>query len=256
MRKALVLILCFGSLNLYAQERILKSDPPPEGQWQSGIQPLINFNYKLKKFDFNASFRIQTEIHEKLLWYDEEPQSDWGFKGGRVDLRAFVARQYATNMKFGIGYMTRFTDNGPLQRFIQQVTWINSLQRLSVGQRLRLEQNIIKGWTFASIRPRYRLSMVKSFKGENLNDKEFYLKLNSEVVLKYNLRNKDPRTLRNIDEAQFRINPLIGFKRTSSNKLEFGVEYQFRKEISEFYSGFNDHRTYLVLNWYFAENSK
>ena len=124
---------------------------------------------------------------------------------------------------------------------------------LKTKHRIRLEEQIYLNY-FESIRTRYRFSAALPLKGENINNRELYFKLNAEIISRLLTFNLGRRPLiQNLDQAQIRINPLLGFKAAKRSNFELGLAYHYVR--SAYLGKLEDPRNHLVLlniNWYLS----
>ena len=128
---------------------------------------------------------------------------------------------------------------GNLQLFIPGLkgqTQFNQYAFFRIAQRFLVDQTINVNSPI-EIRFRYRMTFELPLNGRSIDSKEWYLKLNNEFLnfyenKKYNL--------------EFRSSPLVGFKFSDQNKLEFGLDYRDESVLYKM----SKHQFWLSLNWF------
>ena len=122
------------------------------------------------------------------------------------------------NNKVAIGYLWRIrTDAVPVHRAVQQYTLVQRLERLRLAHRFAADQ------TFAAdaapiFRGRYRLGTEIGLQGQTLDTREFYLKIQAEVLGIWT-----ETSLR----GEVRVVPAIGLRIDDHHKVELGLDTRY-----------------------------
>jgi hypothetical protein len=171
-----------------------------------GMLPQVNLSEK-----YNKGFKLNTKLESRSFFY-ENSSADYRFD--RVDFAVYGNQKTGVLSSVAFGYMIRYQNDDWFHRFTQQYSVNQNFGSLKMNHRFRLDQTF-EVHTGSRYRARYRLSSVIPFAGQNIDDKEFYLKVSDEPVLslakgKYRFEN---RVLLN-----------LGYNISDNQKLETGVE--------------------------------
>jgi hypothetical protein len=192
-----------------------------------GILPSVNINTKLPK-DWFVNFKAESrQILVKDGFKYSYQLTDFSFAGGKkVGIRTTIA----------IGYLFGITNDGTVNRFIQQVSHVKQYQTFKLAHRLQTDQTFIKDIS-TEYRIRYRLSAEIPLSGQTLDVKEFFIKINNEYL----------NSLQGGDyDLEIRIAGYIGYVVSQKNKLEFGVD----NRVDSFINDNMRNRFWLGLNFY------
>lgn len=135
-----------------------------------------------------------------------------------TDLSLIAVRGVRLNDKVAIGYLWRIrADAVPVHRAVQQYTLVQRLERLRLAHRFAADQ------TFATdaapiFRGRYRLGTEIGLQGQTLNTREFYLKIQAEVLGIWT-----EASLR----GEVRVVPAIGLRIDDHHKVELGLDSRY-----------------------------
>jgi hypothetical protein len=156
-----------------------------------------------------------------------------------MDFSFIGAYKWKVNNQLAAGYLVRVRPEGILHRLIQQYSYVKRYTGFSFAQRFAADQTFFEPIP-NRFRFRYRLTGHIPLQGNQADPKEFYFKLNNEYLadLQGNRR-----------ELEIRLVPLIGYQFTSTNRLEFGLEYRY----SGFFSSPQRHTFFFNLAWFWKQ---
>lgn len=189
-----------------------------QSEIELGIMPNINFNYEIKK-DWALTFKAETRVYNEVA-----------FGLHRTDLWLALSKKISHQSKVRIGYQV-LVDNNQRHRFNQQFIHVKKYSKLKLAQRLAFDQTL--GKNNPVFRCRYRYAEEIPLTGQNLDSKEYYIKLNQEIL--FILQEKK---LSN----ELRLGAHIGKQTTPRNKIEIG--FDFRSTL------FNRNKLWTTLSWY------
>lgn len=152
-----------------------------------GILPEVMVEYKAAEkwtFGFNAESMQQT-----TLWQNEDRIE--GYEYIRTDLTVTAATRLTARLKSGSGYMHRLRENGPVHRWLQQVSWSTRLPVGRMAQRLRVDGTYSDGHS-PLYRLRYRVGVDIPLQGVRVDDGEYYLSTTFEQLGEF--QSGDPDT--------------------------------------------------------------
>ncbi len=222
MRSTAFLFLCLLSSNLWAQS-----------SYVTGLLPSLNINQRIDKH-----WKVNYKVESRLLGSEgrfSEP-APLSVRHNLTDLSVIFSRDVGLNNSLAGGYLLRLEKGGPGQRLIQQYTLVRSYDYFRLAQRFSSDQTFSKEEA-AEVRLRYRISFDIPLNGQEVDAREFYLKINNEY-------------LNSLQEGSYgleiRLVPSLGFAFNDNNKVELGVDYRF----ADFLSGPSENSFWLPLTWY------
>lgn len=213
------------------------------GQPIVGVQPSVLLGGPLQNdFTYHLLFQSEAILSEQL---------NQGTPVNREiitnDFAGSLAYQFRPEIQFSATFLFRlrdpYTDGGNELRPQQIVVLTQQGRKIRIRHRFRLEQRWIKS-TRESTRPdfdfrlRYRLSTDLPLNGERLDVGEWYLNINSEVLL-------TPTQIDWVRRWDYRIYNGIGYQMTASQRIEPGIELRTREDIS----GHRQNRMNFRLTW-------
>ena len=89
----------------------------------------------------------------------------------------------------------------------------------------------------SEFRLRYRLTTELPLNGQSADAKEFYLKVNNELLNSFQGKEYD---------LELRLVPLLGYTVTDNHKLEIGPDYR----LNRFLQSEARNRFWLSINWF------
>lgn len=225
MRKIAVFILFHLSSFVWGQ-----------GTYVTGILPSLNINQKLAdpwrinykiesrlsaaKGDFSESFRV---VPRHLL----------------TDVSALISRKTGLNNTLAAGYLIRLEEGGAGHRLLQQYTMVRKYTSFRVGHRIATDQTFIKNEP-TEVRLRYRVAFDIPLNGQEVDDGEFYLKLNQELLNSWRGGSYD---------LEVRLVPLLGYAINDANKVELGLDYRLRRFLK---GGPSDQSLWMPVTWFIS----
>lgn len=215
----LVIICLLAFLFGYGQQRI-----------QVGLMPMVNLNKKLKD-----GYKLNFKTENRQIFYSKE---NFNFNYQLTDFSLITSKKVGLNNALAGGYLMRFREREDLiHRFIQQFTIVQS-------NALRLAHRFSTDQTFGSSEPlelrvRYRVVAQLSLNGQQLDNKEFYLKLGNEYLNSLQEEEYD---------LEVRFTAFLGYVITDNNKVEFGIDNRFDSFIFDKLR----YRSWVNLGWYLA----
>ena len=152
------------------------------------------------------------------------------------DFSAIVSKKVDLRSSIAGGYLIRFEGDAVIHRTIQQFALVRRLTGIRIGHRFASDQTFGKKEDF-SFRLRYRLTGEFPLSGQEVDNKEFYLKVNNEYLNAFE---------RNSYDFEIRLVPSMGYLFTDKNKLEAGLDYR----IDSFVNGTAVSNLWLAISWY------
>ncbi|GHB68858.1 DUF2490 domain-containing protein [Persicitalea jodogahamensis] len=216
------LFLCLLSTPLLAQSTYL-----------AGLLPALNVNQKI-----TGTWRLNYKVESRLLGAEgrfSEP-TPLEVQHSLTDLAVVASRKVGLNNSLAGGYLIRLEKGGPAHRLIQQYTLVRSFDYFRLAHRFSADQTFSRTEA-AEVRLRYRISFDIPLNGREVDDREFYLKINHEYL---NALNEGKYGL------EIRFVPSLGYAFNDNNKIEFGVDYR----LSDFLTGSPENAFWLPLTWY------
>lgn len=202
-----------------------------QSSYRFGTLPSININTDLKKgwgFNFKSEFRYSFKEGIK----DLEPSLENEYL--LTDISFLTSKSVGLGNQIVFGFLARLEKDKLIQRYIQQFILVKKYDGYRMSHRFATDQTLDD---VTEIRLRYRITTEIPLDGKLVDAKEFYLKLNQEV-----LHNFAPKTY----DLEFRIVPFLGYKFKDNNKIEVGLDYR----LDSFLKGFAQHSSWISVNWY------
>lgn len=206
-----------------------------QGTYQAGLLPGLNINQKLDK-----NWRLNYKVESRLSGAEGRFSEPLKVEPMHVltDVAALVSSKVGLNNTLAAGYLIRLEKNSVSHRTIQQYTVVRSYHAFRLAHRFSTDQTFSKAEA-AEFRLRYRLSFDIPLNGQEVDDREFYLKINNEYL---NALQGGTYGL------EIRMVPSLGYAFNDANKVELGVDYRF----SDFLSGPAENTFWLPITWYIS----
>lgn len=205
-------------------------------------------NYELGNisgFNFNKSlhnnWKLNLALESRQVFFDGilNESLNQNYQYDRTELTILAARKTTLNQSLNFGYMIRFANNAYVHRFIQQYTILNKFEKFKLAHRVALNQTIKQNKPI-ELALRYRLGFEKPFSGLSVDPKEFYLKLNSEIIANFDKIEFSDAELRNLVG--------IGYALNNSNKIETGID----NRIQNLNLKQKSHELCIFITWYLS----
>lgn len=214
-----VLALLIGS-NLWGQS-----------SYRFGSIPSLNLNTELAKgwgLNFKSEFRSMFRQGLK----DKTPLITNEYI--HTDLSALVSKKVGLGNRLTGGFLLRIRDNRVIQRYIQQYILVRNYDGYRMSYRFALDETFDD---LLEVRFRLRTSTEIPLNGKKVDDKEYYIKLNQEILNNFEA---------SIYDIELRLIPLLGYKLNDNNKVEFGIDYR----LDTFLNNEPRHTALVSMNWF------
>lgn len=153
-----------------------------------------------------------------------------------TDFSLIAAKKVGIGNRLSVGFLARVRPNDIHKRFIQQYTLVRNYDGYRMAHRFASDQTLeIKNRV--EVRFRYRTTFEVPLQGKSVDFKEFYLKVNHEILNRFENNSYD---------LELRVIPLLGYKYTDKSKLEFGLDYR----LNSFLKSGPNHTSWISINWY------
>lgn len=177
------------------------------GQTSIGVLPGININKSLSE-GYSLNFKNEYRLSEK------EGSTHLQLS----DFSLMLGKKLGVNHHLSVGLLSRFENSGVIPRSIIQYTYLQKIGRFKFAYR------IISDQTFEENEPtlfryRFRIMTEIPLSGQELNHKEFYLKLGNEYLSGWASKTHS---------FEIRGISVLGFEFNPKNKIEAGIDYRFR----------------------------
>lgn len=202
-------------------------------QTRAGFLPSINYNHKINKI-YEVNFKLESR---HVVFEDNTSQDDhFKYRYSLTDISALMGRKVGLNSKVILGVLTRIETNDAYLRTIQQFIFQAKINDFRVVHRIVADQ------TFSStesteFRLRYRLSSEIPLSGLKADVKEFYFKLNSELLNSLQENEYD---------IELRVVPSLGYVINERQKIEMGLD----NRIVSFIDNQTRFATWITINWF------
>lgn len=179
-----------------------------------GVLPIINFNKTLNnRIDINTRYESRHFLFENPA----TKEHNFDYRYSLSDFSALIGVKTGFNSKINAGFLTRFLPNTTTYRSIQQFILKDKISKYRVAHRLVTDQTFNANEA-PEFRLRYRFNGEIPLAGEKVDPKEFYLKVNTEILNSLQANTYD---------LEFRIIPNIGFVINKNQKIEVGFDNRF-----------------------------
>ncbi|MDT0555140.1 DUF2490 domain-containing protein [Patiriisocius hiemis] len=204
-----------------------------QSNYQGGLLPSLNFNKNITEV-WQLNFEIESR-QQLAAGFFENP-TELNYEYILTDFTAITSRKVGVNGGIGVGYLFRVSGDKIIQRSLQQYTFTRRLQGVRLGHRIRVDQTFENSKS-PVFRARYRFGSEFSLNGQDVDPKEWYLKINNEYLGVFETAEND---------LEIRLVPVLGYVFTDTNKIEAGLDYR----VSNFIDDVSSHRFWFAINWY------
>ena len=194
-----------------------------------GLIPSINLNKKL-----GNHWKLNLKSESRFDFMSDTPTGTYLLS----DFGLVLAHSLSMNGAVAGGYQVRIKDGGLIHRSIQQFSWVKKINGVKLGHRLVTDQTF-QSTSAPHYRFRYRIAAQLALKGQRVDKREFYLKLNHEYLNSLKGGSYD---------LEVRLVPLLGFAIADNNKLETGIDYR----LKGFAGNTIRQNAWFRLTWYIA----
>jgi len=203
-----------------------------QSQRRIGTLPQANITSR-----FGANFKLNTKLESRqiILSGISGAPSETDFIYQRTDLAFVGAMKTGVRSSVGAGYMIRFVSGEIVHRSIQQYAITKPYEAFRLGHRVSTDQTFRPGVP-VEFRFRYRASFEIPLNGHEIDPREFYLKLNNEILF----------SSQKEYDVEIRGVGLFGYNLSDKNRFETGIDYR----VNEFLIEFSNHNFWWVIAWY------
>ena len=222
MRKYWVIILLFGAVQGYAQTSRI------------GLLPELIVSKKI-----NSQWQVTGQVESMNQFFQKTNLSDLmsEYDYRRTDFTLIGTYRLNPSVKLSGGLLNRFAKGEHILRSLQQISITTRGSSLRLGHRVRTDQTYED--EAAIHRIRYRISKELPLKGNDLNEREWYLKSSLEHLTI--IQSSDV----NMEQ---RINIAFGNLIKEGQRLEIGWDYRTRTLID-----WNDpFQLWMMVNYYIS----
>lgn len=206
-----------------------------QSSFQSGILPSINMNSRITK-----GWRLNTKLESRHQLFRSGQELPFSAKYDYLltDLAVLIGRKVRLRNALSGGFLFRHRPGSTGIRLVQQYALTRALRALRLGHRFSADQTWEKNRA-AIFRFRYRVSLEIPLEGVRVDAKEWYVKLNQEILHHFTAQ---------AYHMEFRAVPHLGYLFADNSKLEIGLDYRadrlFEKNMR--------HSLWTRLSWYRA----
>jgi hypothetical protein len=140
----------------------------------------------------------------------------------RSEISLASSHRLSKGHQYSLGYLWIFGEDLQLHRTFHQISFNRRKSSYIASHRVLLD-GTFGPKVLPRFRVRYRWTIVQPITGQQLNDREFYLKVNHEVIQDFKEATYD---------LELRWVPLLGFQWTKNNKIEGGLDYRINSWVN------------------------
>lgn len=201
--------------------------------YQFGGLPSLNLNNKFKN-----DWSLNTKIESRQLFQTRELNGivDKNYEYLLTDFSLIAAKSVGLNSRVAGGYLIRVEDRELFHRFIQQYIIVQKLSGYRLAHRFLSDQTFSKSEK-PEIRLRYRITAEIPLDGQEVDQGEFYVKINNEYVNSLQAMEYD---------LEIRLIPLLGYDMADNFKIETGLDYR----VNSFLKNKPEHNYWITLNFF------
>ncbi len=204
-----------------------------QNTYQFGALPSVNLNKKLRN---DWSLNVKIESRQLIRQGEFKGNVDKNYEYVLTDYSIITAKKIGLNSRLAGGYLIRFRDKELVHRIIQQFSIVQKMTSFRLAHRFTGDQTFAPNES-PEFRFRYRLTAEIPLNGQSVDPKEFYLKINNEIL----------NSCQNSEyDLEIRTVPLLGYDISDSNKIEIGLDYR----LNSFLKGNARNSFWMSLNWF------
>ncbi len=206
-----------------------------QNRYVAGTLPQVNVNFSL-----SPTVKLNTKLESRQVFAEREPDEPTRnrFRYDRTDVGLVLTKKMAVSSTLGGGYLIRFEDHQFVHRFIQQASFVNKLDLITVAHRFVVDETF-RQTEPPEVRLRYRLGLEKALNGQQIDPGEMYVKFNNEYLGIWS-----PNTA----DLEIRGSLALGYNVIDTSKIELGIEYR----VNEFNQPSKAHQYWTTLSWFFS----
>lgn len=208
-----------------------------QSTYQVGVLPSFTLTKKL-----NSEWKLSLNTQARFSTYKGEFSNSDTFKENidyiLTDISILANRKIGLNTSLAIGYLARFRNNEQHNRLFQQFIISQKYNSFALAHRFSTDQTFRPNQR-TEFRVRYRLAVDRPLKGNKLNPKELYLKVNNEYLI--SLQDKKWSN-------EVRLIPFLGYALADKNKIEIGIDYR----VSSLGDKFLRNNFWMTINYYLS----
>lgn len=216
LKKFTFSLFVFANVSIFAQNTL-----------NSGLLPKIVLSKEIS----DKTKSINT-IESRFI-VDED---DKNISFSLVDMSTILSFKTGLNKSFNFGYLLRLKNEETIHRTFQHFNIIQQQLTYKLAHRFAFEQFYQDGFS-PTFRTRYRIGFQKALNGEQLDLKEFYIKIANEYLYNFN-------------DLQIRLTPYLGYQMTKKNRIELGLDYR----LSQFINKSTKNDIWFRATWYISLN--
>ncbi|MEO1049264.1 MAG: DUF2490 domain-containing protein [Bacteroidota bacterium] len=206
-----------------------------QNTYQVGTLPAINVNKKISdRWKLNFKWESRQGISNGSFGGESISSFDYILS----DLSLIGSTRIGLGNSLAMGYLIRLRENRSVHRSIQQYTIIRRYSKFRLAHRIASDQTY-DPLEATAFRLRYRIGGEFPLRGETINPREFYLKVNHEYLHALQQGEYD---------LEIRAVPLLGYMIRDDRKLEIGTDYRLRS----FLDGGSDHVFWISINCFIS----
>lgn len=198
-----------------------------------GTLPSINLNKALgKAWEYNTRIESRQFIYQKRVGQAAERKAVYEL----TDVTTLFGKKIGLDAKLVGGAMLRLSNKQVGLRLLQQYIFITQINKYTLAQRIAMDQTF-EPQEKNEYRLRYRIGSQFALKGDKIDSKEFYFKINNEYI--GSLQNGET-------DLEIRLTPFIGYVFNKNNKIELGLD----NRLNQFSGSTKRFTSFFSINWY------
>jgi hypothetical protein len=162
-----------------------------------------------EKRKFVAGFESRIHLKEQIQYI-------------RSEISLASSHRLSKGQQYSYGYLWIFGEDLQLHRTFHQISFSRRNSSYIASHRVLLD-GTFGPKVLPRFRVRYRWTIIQPIAGQQINDREFYLKVNHEVIQDFKEATYD---------LELRWVPLLGYQWTKNNKIEGGLDYRINSWVN------------------------
>lgn len=208
-----------------------------QSSFSSGVLPRVRLSSKLTE-----NIKWINGIESRQLFVNNTKESSLDYDYVLTDFSSLVSIKIGVNGVLNGGYLLRVEDNKTAHRTIQQYNIVHFYNAYRIGHRFATDQTFSK-YEAPEFRTRYRITAEKPLSGDQIDPKEFYVKVSNEYLLSF--QNQDTG-------LEVRVLPFLGYEINTKNKIEIGLDYR----LGQLFTSRTENDLWLSFNWFYTFSLK
>ncbi|TPN85119.1 DUF2490 domain-containing protein [Aquimarina algicola] len=224
--------ICIGIMYFY-----LIHTATSQTEFSSGLLPEITFSTKI-----SDRFKLIHAVESRQIITDNTKENSFNYDYILTDFTTLLSTKVGASGVLNLGYLFRVEEDQIIHRSIQQYNIVQLLRRGRIGHRVATDQTFTNNEA-PEFRLRYRITLEKPLTGDEIDPKEFYIKLGNEYLTSFQQDETD---------LEIRILPFLGYEINKKSKIEIGPDYR----ISGFSESGSSHKLWLSIGWFYAFDTR